>query len=62
MEEKHYVIQWLQPRENKWKNLPTQYPTLIAAKEAAKRARYPLGKGYRIAESCVTVRYRPVKD
>lgn len=62
MEEKHYVIQWLRTTENKWENFPSKYPTLIAAKEAAKRSRYPLGKGYRIAESYTIVRYRPIKE
>lgn len=61
MEEKHYVIQYLMPADTKWVSLPTKYPTLIAAKEGAKRCRYPLGKGYRIAESYTIVRYRPVK-
>ena len=62
MEEKHYVIQWLKPSENKWENFPSKYPTLVAAQEAARRARYKLGKGYRIAESFTVVRYKPVKD
>lgn len=61
MEEKHYVIQWLRPVENKWESFPTKYTTLIAAREAAKRSRYPLGKTYRIAESYTIVRYKPVK-
>lgn len=62
MEEKHYVIQYLMPGDNKWVSLPTKYPTLIAAKEGAKRGRYRLGKCYRIAESYTIVRYKPVKE
>ena len=61
MEEKHFVIQYLKPVDNKWESFPTKYPTLIAAKEAAKRSRYPLGRTYRIAESYTVLRYRPVK-
>lgn len=61
MEEKYFVIQWKHPKENSWQDFPEKYPTLIAAREGAKRGRYRLGRNYRIAEATVTVRYKPVK-
>ena len=62
MYEKHYVIQWRVREWDKWESLPTHYSSLEEAKAGVQARNIKLGKYYRIAESYVVVRYKPVKS